>query len=191
MVNRERLVWTVATRRQLERWEPLVALSVRRSFDDQQLEKADIWAAEIEHHFLLIAGRHLLQALDLDPMSNVSVDPTLRNELKEGRDLHEHWFDNLPVFNVRPRVQQPPRKSGRDFAARNPERGPYWWLGWNSKTGPKILPHVHAPELHRVLDDVEAEVLTDDPTLSQYVPPRAPSPWRLENGNWWPIQDDV
>jgi hypothetical protein len=186
MVNRERLIWTVATRRQLERWEPLVAESVRRRNDDRQLDNSDIWAAQIEHHFALIAGRHLLQALELDPATKVRIDPTLRAELKEGRDLHEHWEDNLSVFNVKPRVEQPPRKSGRDFAARNPDQSPYWWLGWSNKTGAKLLPHVSAPELHAVLDAVEDEVLADDSELAGFVPARQPSPWVCENGEWWP-----
>src|SRR4051794_39310195 len=103
MLNRERLAWAVATRRQLDRWEPLVAENVRRSFEDRQLDDADIWAAQVEHHFALIAARHLLQALDLEPRSGVAVDPTVRAELKEGRDLHEHWDENLPIFNVSPR----------------------------------------------------------------------------------------
>jgi len=186
MVNRERLVWTVATRRQLGRWEPLVAASVLRGFEDRQLDDADIWAAQIEHHFALIAARHLLQALELDPPTNVAVDPTLRAELKEGRDLHEHWLENVPVFNVSPRVKQPPRSSGRSFAARNPDRAPYWWLGWSNKTGPTLLPNVSAPAVHGLLDAVEAEVLADDSALSPFVPPRAPSPWLHQDGEWWP-----
>jgi len=62
MVNRERLLWAVATRRQLERWEPYVAAAVR---DDGLSDDRDIWAAAIEHHFALVAAHHLFQALDL------------------------------------------------------------------------------------------------------------------------------
>jgi hypothetical protein len=43
MVNRSRLLWTVATRRQLERWEPFVAAHVLRGMADQQLDSTDIW----------------------------------------------------------------------------------------------------------------------------------------------------
>jgi hypothetical protein len=81
-----------------------------------------MWAVETEHHFALFAASHLLQALDLDPVTNVAINKTMRAELKEGRDLHEHWLDNLPVFNVSPRVRQPPRTPGREFAARNRHR---------------------------------------------------------------------
>lgn len=186
MVNRQRLLWMIATRRQLERWEPYVAASVRRGMEGRQLDSAEIWSAEIEHHFALIAARHLLQALELKPATRVSIDSTLRAELIEGRDLHEHWPDNLPVFNVTPRVEQPPRRSGRAFAERNPDRGPYWWLGWSSKTGAQLLPNVSAPALHQVLDEVEAEVLADDAALTRFVPPRAPSPWLQQDGEWWP-----
>jgi hypothetical protein len=112
MVNRQRLLWTIATRRQLERWEPYVAASVLRSMEGGDLDSADIWSAEIEHHFALVAARHLLRALELEPATRVSIDPTLRAELIQGRDLHEHWPENLPVFNVSPRVEEPPRATG-------------------------------------------------------------------------------
>lgn len=186
MVNRQRLLWAIATRRQLERWEPYVAASVLRGMEGSQLESAEIWSTEIKHHFALVAARHLLQALELEPPTRVSIDSILRAELIEGRDLLEHWPDNLPVFNVSPRVEQPPRRSGRDFAARNPHRGPYWWLSWSNKTGAPILPNVSAPALHQVLDEVEAEVLASDTALTQFVPPRAPSSWLQHDGEWWP-----
>ena len=185
MVNRQRLLWTIATRRQLERWELYVAAALLRSMEGRELDSTDIWSAEIEHHFTLVAARHLLRALELEPVTRVSIDP-LRAELIEGRDLHEHWPDNLPVFNVTPRVEQPPRRSGRDFASRNPDRGPYSWLGWSNKTGAQLLPNVPAPALHQLFDDVEAEVLADDAELTGFVPPRARSPWLQQDGEWWP-----
>ncbi|MBA3427581.1 MAG: hypothetical protein H0U07_03285 [Actinobacteria bacterium] len=190
-INRERLVWTVATRRQLERWELLVAAAVREAWADRQLSGADVWSAQIEHHFTLVAARHLLHALDLDPATSVSVNPILRAELIEGRDLHEHWPENMPVFNVRPRVAEPQYRSGKDFAARNPDTGPYDWLEWSNQTGAQLLPHVSAPALHELLDAVEAEVLGRDATLSKYVPPRVASPWLHKNGEWWPTATAV
>jgi hypothetical protein len=177
MVNRQRLLWTVATRRQLERWERIVADVVLESLADRQADGADVWSAEIERHFALVAARNLLRALELDPPSKVAITPTVRDELREGRDLHEHWPDNLPVFNVRPRVAQPPCPSGQAFAARNPDGSPYGRLEWGNKTGARLLPNVSASTLHRVLDEVEAEVLADDASLAEYVPARAPSPW--------------
>ncbi len=186
MVNRQRLLWTIATRRQLERWEPYVAASVVRSFEDRQLDSADVWAAAIEHHFALVAARHLLRALELEPGARASIDSTLRAELIEGRDLHEHWLDNMPVFNVSSRAEQPPRRSGREFARRNPDRDPYWWLAWSTRTGPQLLPNVSAPALRQVLDEVEAEVIGNDASLARFVPSRAPSPWLRQDGEWWP-----
>ena len=186
MVNRQRLLWAVATRRQLERWEPYVAAAVLRGYERRQLDGADIWLAQIEHHFALIAARNLLRALDLEPATRVVIDSTLRDELIEGRDLHEHWVENLPVFNVRPRQVQPGYPSGRDFAKRHPDRGPYSSLRWSSKTGARLMPNVSAPALHQLLDEVEAEVLADDAALARFVPPRAPSPWLRRDEEWWP-----
>ena len=184
MVNRQRLLWVVATRRQLERWEPLVASVVRP--DPLVPDCVTVWTAEIEHHFLLVAAGHLFQALDLDPPMRVPVDPTLRAELIEGRNLHEHWRENMPIFNVTPRPAQPKHKTGKSFAARNPDASPYWWLDWSNKTGARIMPNVPAPVLHALLDEIEAEVLNDAPDLQRCLPPRAPSPWIHEGGEWWP-----
>jgi hypothetical protein len=186
MVNRQRLLFTVATRRQLERWEPIVAEHVRGLMGDRRLDGMDVWSAEIEHYFALIAARHLMRALELDPPTTVPVDPIVRDEVVEGRDLHEHWQENLPLFNITPRVAQPRYPSGQAFAVRNPERGPYWWLGWSAGTGALLLPHVSAPALHELLDAVEAEVLAIDAAFSRFVPPRAASPWIQHNGEWWP-----
>jgi hypothetical protein len=186
MINRQRLLWTVATRRQLERWEPLVAAALRAHMAEKQPDGADVWSAEIEHHFALVAARNLMQSLDLAPATSVLVDATLRAELIEGRDLHEHWPENMPVFNVTPRPAQPRYRSGKDFAARNPKRGPYSSFGWSNKTGALLLPNVSAPALHELLDGVEAEVLTSDDPLRRFVPPRATSPWLYQDGEWWP-----
>jgi hypothetical protein len=125
------------------------------------------------------------------PASSVPIDPTLRSELKEGRDLQEHWPENMPTINVTPRTAEPSHRPGKDFAARNPRSGPYWWLGWSTKTGALLLPHVSAPALHELLDAVEADVLAKGDALSEYVPPRASSPWLRENGEWWPKPDDA
>jgi hypothetical protein len=189
MVNRQRLVWAVATRRQLERWERIVARIVLGGFAGDKPEGLDVWSAEIERHFALVAGRNLLRALELDPPSTVAVEPTLRDELREGRDLQEHWPDNMPIFNAWPRPAAPPRPSGKSFAACNPERTPYGQFDWTNKTGARLLPNVSSPALHQLLDEVEAEVLADDAALAEYVPPRAPSPWLHENGEWWPKAD--
>jgi hypothetical protein len=111
--------------------------------------------------------------------------------LIEGRDLQEHWTENMPVFNVTPRPAQPKYPTGKAFADRNPRSDPYWQFAWNNKTGARLLPHVSAPALHQLLDEVEANVLTSNPGLSDYVPPRAPSPWLHQDGEWWPKSEDA
>ena len=86
MINRQRLLFAIATRRQLDRWEPIVAAHVRRLMGDRQLDDPDIWAAEIEHHFLLIAARNLLRALELPPSTNVTVG-RVRPSRRGARDV--------------------------------------------------------------------------------------------------------
>jgi hypothetical protein len=191
-VNRELLIWAFATRRQLERWEPLVADSLRAEFKypgTSPFTDWQIWETAIEHHFLLVAARNLIRAIEL-PGAGVTIDPTLRAELIEGRDLHEHWVENAPIFNVHPR-REPKYRSGKDFAERNPQPSnyPYWWLGWNSRDGPRVLPNVPAHAIHKLVDRVGAVVTSRDPTLERFVPQRAPSPWAGEaagDDRWWP-----
>ncbi len=190
MVNRQRLLWAIATRRQLERWEPIVAAINRELLAERKPARADVWSAEIEHHLALVAARNLLRALALDPASSVPVDPTMRTELLDGRNLHEHWDEYLPVFNVKPPVRTPAADtSGERFAKRNPGRSPYGWFRWSNQKGAQLVPNVPAPALHELLDAVEADVLGRNPTLSDFVPERAPSPWIRDDGEWWPGAD--
>lgn len=169
----------------------MVAACVRRSLEQRELDAPEIWSAEVERHFALIAARNLIRALDLDPPSSVELDCIVRSELIEGRDLHEHWDDNMPVFNVTPRPSEPRRRSGKSFAQRNPRKGPYSWLGWHSDTGPELLPNVPSAQLHDALDAVQAEVLGTDASLTCLVPSRSSSPWIRDGGEWWPMPVDV
>jgi hypothetical protein len=187
MQNRQVFSWAVATRLQLDRWEPLVAAYLRMMDENLDPPGTLIWQAEFEHHFCLIAARNLFRALDMfDPA--LGIDPTIRAELLEGRDLHEHWDQNMPVFNVRPRQQYPPRRSGKDFAQRNPNMGPYWCLTWDNITGPKLLPNVPASAVHALLDRAEARVLKGCPELAEFRLPRAESPWieDPDRNGWYP-----
>jgi hypothetical protein len=40
-----------------------------------------------------------------------------------------------------------------------------------------LTPNVSAPELYRLLDDIEARVLSDKPRLTEFLPARRESPW--------------
>lgn len=115
-------------------------------------------------------------------------------KLIEGRDLNEHWIENLPVFLVRPRSREPRYPSGKNFAERNPEAGPYWWLGWSSAERPQVLPNVSARAIHELVDRVEEAVLARDPGFRRFVPVRQLSPWLGEDAGrarWWPRPQDA
>ena len=188
-VNRQLLIWAIATRRQLGRWELLVAANLRAQYKGAPpFPDALIWEVATEHHFLQIAARNLIRAIDL-ATPTVPIEPTIRAELIEGRNLHEHWVENAPVFLVTPRTEEPKHRSAKAFAARNPGRGPYWWLGWNNTDGPMILPNVPAHAVHELVDRVEATVLARDYGLRRFIPPRQPSPWLGDESGkdrWWP-----
>lgn len=192
-VNRQLLMWAIACRRQLDRWEPFVAAFVRSQLNGPPFGDALIWEAQIEHHFLLIAARNLIRAIDMTDGA-IPIEPTIRAELIEGRDLIEHWSENLPVFLVRPRSREPRYPSGKSFAERNPEATPYWWLGWSSADGPQVLPNVSAHALHELVDRVEEAVLARDPGFRRFMSVRQASPWLGEEAGrdrWWPRPKDA
>jgi hypothetical protein len=185
MVNRQRLLWVIATRRQLERWEASLAIWVQRNLTQVvPLPDAELWSAESERHLALVAAGNLLDALALDPPSTVPIDRIMRDDLIDGRNVHEHWTEHMPIFSTKPLGEL--RLSGKSFADRNPERDPFWALGWGNKTGAMLLPNVSAAALHEFLDAVEAEVLSSEPGLSLFIPARAESPWVFKGGEWWP-----
>jgi hypothetical protein len=192
MLSRQRLLWALATRRQLERWELYVARDIASVFQDRpSLEDADLWASQSEHHLLVIAARNRIGALDLPPKSAIEIDVDLRDDIVQGRGALEHWKENMPAFNVRAHRggAEPKHRSSRAFAERNPREAPFEWLDWTASTGPRVMPHAPASDLHALVDAVEAEALSVRPELARFIPPRAPSPWRRDDDGWWPAID--
>ncbi len=173
---------------QLDRWESLVARNLWLHLHrNAQLPDPLIWQAERDHHFALVACCNLLRAFALadDP---VDVDPVVRTGVIAGGELHEHWDENMPVFNVRP-SGTPPRKSGDNFAVSNPDRSPYSCLAWKSNAGPMLLPLVAAPQVHALLDACETWETVRIPSLTKVALLRPASPWTSEippPHNWWP-----
>jgi len=144
-----------------------------------------IWLGEAAHHFAVLAFDHMLEALKLWPVP-VQIPKLVEEEMAEVRDLAAHWTDNMPVFNQHPRSLQPKRRTGKSFAARNPERDPYSWWVWHSRRGAMLTPNVAASVAREAIRTAEQPVLAADPDLARFVPPEAPSPWlRDEAGNWW------
>jgi hypothetical protein len=186
---REVAFWAAATQTQIERWEPRFA---RRVAADTwkaapPIPKGDIWQEIADRHFVLVAAAQLLSAMKFASFPVRAPEP-LATEIRAGRDLAEHWQDNMPIFNVHPRSETPKYPSGREFAALNPRDGPYgFW--WNSKVGPKLLPNVPAADLHVLIDRVKARVSADHPTLAEFFHEWALSPWfggDDPNDRWFP-----
>lgn len=178
-VRRQLLLWCVATRGPLEQWEHLVARSVAlRLFnkDARRLEGAAIWQMEISRHFALVAARNLLRALDLNG-SPLAADSDVGDEVEDLRNLVEHWDENMPVFNVRPREEEPPRRAGKRFTERHPNRSPYDFWSWKGRGGAMLSPTLSSLDLHGFLDQVEQAVLDQSPDMARFVPERQPSPW--------------
>ena len=170
MLSRQRLLWAIATRRQLERWEPYVARDVAELHAGRQLPGIDVWAAQIEHHLLLVAARNMLGALDVKPKSRIKIDKKVRTDLIGGRGIVEHWRENWYAFTSYPRAE-PPHPSARKWAERNPRSGPFDWLDRTSAEGALVLPSVPADTLHGIVDAVEGEAVAARPSLASYIPP--------------------
>lgn len=195
---RQALLWASAVRRQLGRWEPLVAKHCRVMNDRSLSPKPavpttmtteEMWQGEIERHFLLVAAHDLLKAIDLLD-APPAVDATVRAELTEARDLVEHWVENMPHFMVSDRPGSPGYKTGKNFAARNPRAGPYNWWSWNSQRGPMVTPNVSGEQVHELVAVTINVVVSVHPDLAEAVPPVPVGPWVVTSGGgWWPKQD--
>jgi hypothetical protein len=189
-IHRQVLLWVIAARRQLDRWEILVADIV--SSPPAKPDGKTVWAAETERHLALVALHHVTTAARLADLDQ-SIDPTLDDDLKSLRDLNEHWDENQPIFNVHPRPAEPSRKSGRRFTENHPDDSPYGAFAWASDRGPLLMPSLPAAQVHDLLDSLTAEIVKIQPLLSEYVPDRPVSPWMGETAGrdrWWPRPRD-
>ena len=104
-----------------------------------------------------------------------------------GLHLNEHWEDNMLVFNIGPsRPKDPPRLSGRRFAARNPRHDPYCWWAWDSNRGPLVTPNVTATQVHELVEAATA-CNTSRPERPVEIFDALPRPWHVpaKEGDWW------
>lgn len=191
-VYREVLVWVLATRRQLDRWERLVASLLRSHLGGRRAPSREVWEAQSERHLALVAAAHVRRAVGL-PGWTGDVDTDVLDVLGDLRNTVEHWDENLPVFAITPRQDDPPRPSGRRLAEEQPEGFPFSMFAWNGSEGPVLWPGVPASTVREVLDRLEAHVLSHAQDLRRFVPPREPSPWLGDlagDDRWWPKPDD-
>lgn len=192
MQNRQLLLWVRATRRQLLRWERLVAKSVRAGMQGADRHDADAWDTDIEKHLTLVAANNMLRALENADDRFTPVRTDLARDLRNQRDLHEHWDEQMPAF-YNAAQPGPLLRGGSKFAELYPGERPFASLAWNGTDGPVLGPGLVASELHEVLDQVQAEVLATAPSLARFVTAAEPSPWLgLEHGRdrWWPRLED-
>lgn len=161
------LLWSVAARRQLDRWEPLVETFIRSLLAKTEMDPASIWQGEAEYHFLLVALNHMIEAADIK--STVAFDQTFRDEIIDTRHLLEHWRDNMEAFNTTPRVKPPARRSGKNYATRHPRSSPYSWRRYGDPVGAMVTPDVSAVQVRAELDKVDAAVLKLRPKMARFI----------------------
>jgi hypothetical protein len=182
------LRWAVATRTQLDRWEPLVAWYLRENmYGDDPHTGLLVWRARNEHHLALVAAAHLVKTVGHLAPPFQGLRQVVRDEITESRDLLEHWQENQPILNARPREAEPPKPSGKRYVTRNPKQSPYWSTAWDSKHGAMLSPHVPASEVRSLAQRVEAYAVQQDPALEQYVPEQVPLTLWVYDRGWWPL----
>jgi hypothetical protein len=187
MQDRQIMLWVIATRRQVRRWEIVLARWLKADLkSDTSADPSDIWQAQIEWHLALVAANNLVRAV-ANTRGRISAMPEdLATDIRNHRDLQEHWDEQWPAFYNKANPG-PLERSGKKFANRHPRGDPYWWLGWNSKSGPTLGPELGVEALYRELDQLQGEVLESNPDLEQYLAPIDETPWVSDEfGRWWP-----
>jgi hypothetical protein len=163
--DRDVLVWVRATFEQLDRWETrlLTYLRARRTADESDL--LDIWSAQTERHFALVAASHVITAvartrgrLPMPPSEMVDMIVALR-------DIHEHWEQQQPMFDRRPIAEDRLVRAGKRFARSNPGVHPLWWLNWDEREGSMLVDALPTEDVRRYLRKVEQLVIANDPSL--------------------------
>ena len=187
MLWRDVLLWCVGTRRQLDRWERLLAEVLHLDLNEQAKPDRLWWELQIERHFLLVAADNLRRALDRAGPA-CSLDSSLAEDLRLLRNLHEHWDQQQDVFSD-PANPGPLKMSAVDFVRRHPGKSPYGFFNWSSKVGPQVGPGVLASALRTTLDHVESESVVHTPDLTRFLSNHPPSPWygnEAPDDPWWP-----
>lgn len=195
-IKRSLLIWVGASIEQLHGWESLLAEDFVAGWNAPEAPRNGrlIWRLHTHRHFLMVALAHVLTALKKAREKSVyhlNIDPTIRDEIKETRDLLEHWKENVPIFNTRPRPRQPKHPSGQRWANRNPEPArPYSAFNWNNKDGPRLTPNITSAEVWQILDRIVEDFRATDGHWDDYLPEPQPLAWveyDTERGKeWWP-----
>jgi hypothetical protein len=173
-VNRWVLSWAVTARRQIDAWERTLADVAQRQLRHEPVDPSLLLTLEADHHLALLAVGNLIRAIRLGT-GDYGMTQDLSDRLIEARDLWEHWDANMPVFLGG--EGEPPRPSGKRFAARHPGVSPYDPGSWHSSSGPQLARGVPASEVHAVLDSIERAICEAEPHAAELIPARGPSPW--------------
>lgn len=190
MQDRQVLLWAVGARRQIRRWEIIVAEIVRAGFTNHNNAPSALhWLVEIERHFALLAVNHLRLAVKSADGRYTKMRSGMAANIENHRDLHEHWDEQRSAFYNRENPG-PLRQSGKTFAARHPGRSPYSPYNWSSATGPELGAGIGLADVEDYLGVIQREVLTLRPELGRFLVPLEPSPWvgpdTSPDEPWWP-----
>lgn len=188
MQDRQALLWVIGSRLQIRRWEIVLARYLKSTLWTSSIgASSDVWQAQTEWHLALVATNNFVRAVENTRGRITAAADELATDIRLLRDLQEHWNEQWPAFYDRSNPG-PLARSGKSFASRHPGGDPYWWLGWDSQTGPTLGPGLRVEDILSELDRVQSAVLESSPQLIEYLAPIDDSPWISDPkaGRWWP-----
>ena len=194
-IHREILLWTGAAMDQLHSWESDLAIEFVRSWKKEAADGRLHWRMQIHRHLLFVVLNHLLTALDMATgrgTYHVQIAPIVSAEIRETRDLLEHWKENSAIFNTQPRPGYPKHSSGQKWADRNPEPArPNSVVSWNNRDGPRLTPNITSADVWNVLNTIATDFTNAEAgPLKDYIPVSPERAWievdTSRGYEWWP-----
>ncbi len=166
---RQALLWSIATRRQLDRWADVVDQIVESMQLGEDIDGRLVWKAEAERHLALVAAGNVATALKLPTNTATPTDADLIPTLEALRNVSEHWDQQMPYFNVQPHEGEA-HLSGRVLVGQDPQRTPFAQFA-RYGSDDLLWADVPASRVRAMLDDIERQIIEQHPTLADYLSP--------------------
>ena len=123
-IRAEILHWVWSTQTQIYRYDE----NLGKEMDSGEAEKLDRMRmcslTSYDEHLILVAARNLIRAIDMldEDDSTITIEQSLRDDLKELRDIYEHWDITKNCLNQKDYEKS---RSAKKFMNRNPSGRPF------------------------------------------------------------------
>jgi hypothetical protein len=148
--------WTWSCKLQIVRYSEALQRELDSKGIDQLERKKRCSETSLQEHMILVAARNLLRALNMlsKVHSHLNLPRKLRGDLRQLRDIYEHWDEQIPCFRG---GRSATSKSGGEFLSRNPLGRPF--SVQFTKQGPIMAGVVTLRTFVRELDQLEKKLL--------------------------------